>query len=392
MSKEHKGVNRIRQGVCWSFIGALAFSAIGIAPFVYGQTSEWTWQSETVDTSGRFPDIAVDSMGSLHVSYIQATKGVMYAFRPAGDSKWFKMVIDPKVGPSNETTGIAVGPQGNPFICSTPGPLKVSSFDGKEWKTELIGTNTFQLEYTCSIAISKDGTPQIIWYQTHNPDGTLFNHIRYATLQNGVWTLRTVDFDFETGKWNSLYLDSQGIPHLSYSSLAGGELRYATLDGDKWHVNIIDSRNFRGGGSYNRGLGSSLILDKDGKPQISYYNDSLLKFAHTVDGVWKTEVVDHVSASGAWSAYRSSIVLDSNGLPHICYEDSGAIKHAFWNGSVWKIQIVTPSAFQPRWPSMAIDGHDTLYIVYRDPSDDTIKVAVGTPTRANEKTSATVSN
>jgi hypothetical protein len=355
------------------------------------QTRTWTWESETIDTGGSFPSLAVDKQGNLHVSYLREGKGVMYGFRPAGSSKWFTMVIDSRSMPSNETTGIALDPQENPHICFTPGPLKYSSFDGHEWKTELIGTNTSTLEYTCSVAISSTGEPHIVWYQTHSPDGTPFLHIRYAAKKDGVWLMRTVDFDFETGKWNSIRLDAAGLPHLSYSSLSGGELRYAALNDDKWDVETIDSRNFKDNGSFNRGMGNAIALDVDGNPEISYYNDALLKFTKRIAGLWKTEVVDHVSASSSWSRYRSSIVLDSHAMPHICYEDSGAVKHAVWDGAKWQLQTLTLGSIQSRTPSMGLSADDKVYIAYRDSLDSTLKIAIGTPTAVKGQTSVKAS-
>ena len=372
--------------------GLIVLSSAFFAPnTVRAQARTWTWESETIDTGGSFPSLAVDKQGNVHVSYLREGKGVMYGFRPAGNSKWFTMVIDPKSMPSNETTGIALDPQDNPHICFTPGPLKYSSFDGHEWKTELIGTNTSTLEYTCSVAISRKGEPHIVWYQTHSPDGTPFLHIRYAAKKDGVWLMRTVDFDFETGKWNSIGLDAAGLPHLSYSSLSGGELRYAALNADKWDVETIDSRNFKDNGSFNRGLGNAIALDVNGNPEISFYNDALLKFTKRIAGQWKTEVVDHVSSSPSWSRYRSSIILDSHAMPHICYEDFGAVKHAVWDGVKWQLQTVTLGSIQSRTPSMGIGADDTLYIAYRDSLDSSLKIVIGTPTIVKEQNSGKAS-
>lgn len=370
------------QRVLSLFLG-LVFAVAG--PLIPGaQAQTWNWQTETVDSSGRFPSLAVDRQGNVHMSYILEGRGVMYAFRPAGVPQWFKLLVDTHNGPTSETTGIALDPQGNPHICFTPGPIKYSSFDGHDWKTEFIGTNTTFLEYTCSVAISHDGKPHIIWYQTHNPDFTAYNHLRHAIKQKGIWLVRTVDPDFETGKWNSMVVDAAGSPHISYSGLAGGELRYATLDSDKWDINIIDSRNMPNG-SYNRGFGSSIILDRDGNPEISYYNDMVLKFARKIGGRWKTEIVDRISGSNGWSGYKSSLLLDSNGTLHICYEDSGAVKHAAWNGEKWVIQLITTGGTQSRWPSMAIDVNNTLYIAFRDAEDDSLKVAIGSLSNPREK-------
>ena len=372
------------------FLVGLAFAALGLlfAKTSVAQGQTWSWRTEEVDSVGKFPAVSIDKQDSIHISYIHEGKGLMYAFRSSGSPKWYTMLVDAGGGPGNQTTGMALDSAGYPHICFTPGPLKYSSFDGHEWKTEWIGTNTSLLEYTCSIAIASNGTPHLIWYQTHNQDGSPFNHIRYAVKRDGVWLTQTIDFDFETGKWNSLALDGAGTPRLSYSSLAGGELRFAALASNRWDIGVIDSRNFKDNGSFNRGFGSSLILDSDGNPVISYYNDSLLKIARKREGKWKIEIVDHIAQSNAWSAYRSTLLIDSQGFLHICYEDSGAIKHAVWDGSGWRIQLITAGGLQPRWPSMAIDSAGTLYVVYREPVDNTLKMAVGVAAASGMKSAA----
>jgi hypothetical protein len=90
--------------------------------------------------------------------------------------------------------------------------------------------------------------------------------------------------------------------------------------------------------------------------------------------------VDPITWLGSWAHFHSSIVLDKHGLPHICYEDAGVLKHAFSDGKQWHIQVLARNGLESfRYSSMAIDKDDNIYIAFRDPEDNTLKLATGRP-------------
>src|SRR5437899_6479399 len=112
------------------------------------------------------------------------------------------MVLDKQLG--TFTTKLTLDANDNPHLCYTPGVIKYARFDGKQWRTIQIEGD--DIGYTCSVVISKDGVPHLTWYQLWRN----ILHIRYAVLQDSTWLARTLDSDFETGKWNSMVLDTQG--------------------------------------------------------------------------------------------------------------------------------------------------------------------------------------
>ena len=198
---------------------------------------------------------------------------------------------------------------------------------------------------------------------------------------------RTVDFDGEDGKWNSMVLDEQGNPHLTYSAFPEGLLRCAYWDGKNWvfQPGISASNKL-----YNVGMGNSLVRTPQKELELSFYEGPLqygangdrgsLKFAKQTGSTWSVETVDTVFQRGGWAGFRSSLVLDKRGFPHISYEDDGTLKHAYWDGTHWRIQVVVAREMESfLFNSMAIDQEDNLYIGYRDPHDGSLKVAVGRP-------------
>ena len=341
----------------------------------------WTWTNDLIDLPAKFPSLAVDSSSNLHISYADSTGGLKYGFRPAGSTKWFFMMIDKQLGAL--TTRLTLDSNDNPHICYTPGIIKYAHFDGKKWQTIQIAKDSGEIGYTCSVAVAKDGTPHLTWYQLSGPTPN-FLHMRYAVLKESSWLVRTLDFDGETGKWNSMVLDSQDNPLLSYSAWVNGELRLAHWNGKQWNFTTVDSRA-RSHGEYNIGEGNSLVLDSAGKPHLSFYSEKTLKYAHLEGDQWRVEVVDQFTWLGGWAHFRSSIVLDKQARPHICYEDAGVLKHAYWDGKQWHIQILARSgADSLRYATMAIDRDDVIYIAYRDPEDNTLKLATGRPTQDNQ--------
>jgi hypothetical protein len=286
------------------------------------------------------------------------------------------MILDKQLGQFN--TRLTVDSQGNPHICYTPERMKYAAWDGRNWHIQVVAQGAGQVGYNCSVAIAKDGTPHLAWYQLSGVQGN-YLHIRYATLKNNAWLARTLDFDNETGKWNSMTLNERDEPLLSYSAWFNGELRIAHWNGKQWDFTSVDSRTRSHGETY-LGEGNSLVIDADGKAHISYYSEKALKYAHQVGEDWKIESVEPITWLGGWAHFRSSLVLDKQGFPHICYEDAGVLKHAFWDGNQWRIQVIARSGIETlRYSSMAIAKDDTIFIAFRDAEDDTLKLATGRP-------------
>jgi hypothetical protein len=345
----------------------------------------WRWTNESVDVSStNFTSVAVDHEGNVHVAYAaDGGSSLKYAFRAATTNRWFTMLLDNKL--QEFATNLTLDPQGDPQICYTPRELKYAHFDGAKWKIEPIALGEGSIEYNCSILVGPDNTPRVLWYQTRLANGDNYYHLKHAVFQNGVWTARTVDFDGEDGKWNSMVLDSQGKPHLVYSAFPSGVLRSNYWNGTSWIPQTGIPATDR---TLSAGMGNSVVLSPQNQLEASFYegpvefngshSQTSMKFARQNGAAWSVETVDTVVQRGGWVGYRSTLVLDKSGLPHICYEDGGALKHAYSDGTHWHIQVVVPRGAEPYlYSSMAIGQDDTLYISYRDATDGSLRVAIG---------------
>src|SRR4030042_4194391 len=84
----------------------------------------------------------------------------------------------------------------------------------------------------------------------------------------------------------------------------------ARADGGTWNIQTVD---------YIDVMSTSLALDSNGYPHISYTTGGLrsLHYAHWTGTAWVKETVDDVPA------LATSLALDSNNRPHISYTTMG---------------------------------------------------------------------
>jgi len=345
----------------------------------------WSWNTELIDILGTDTSIVADREGNLHLAYYYAEGGQLrYGFRPAGGSQWFKMSLDHSLG--GFSSQITVDAQGNPHICYSPRILKYAHFDGRRWSVQQIDPGIGLVGYSCSIKIAVDGSPRISWFVESG------SYLRYGELKDGVWMARTLDSEGWPGKWNSLGLDTKGLPYIAYSQFPWGRLKYASFDGNQWHTLILDQPGASPGDNIQRGLGASLVLDAKGNPIVCYYDLQALRLARFVDGKWQKEVIEPIPPFGpqfATKSFRITILLDSKGNPHIGFENLRGLEHTWWDGQRWHSQLIVAAAGISFFESaMAMDSNDNLYISYKDPADGVLRLAIGHPASTVQNASA----
>jgi hypothetical protein len=341
-----------------------------------GQARTWTFATpENVDNSARFSSLAVDEFGNLHVAYVNDSDRVKYAFRDASLSKWFSMDVDNRAS----FTALTLDSQGAPHICYTQRTMHYAYYDTQrhDWIKQEVSPGTGAIAYYCSVGLSPKGIPHLTWYQERTAQDTNYLHMRHAELRDGQWNAMTIDDESQTGKWHTMIVDKQGVPHLSYDSYVVGSVKYAYWNGHSWTIIPIDSRT--SSEQPGRGMGNCLQLDRDGRAMISYFEEAALKYAREKEhGGWSIETIASTTKTSTWAAYRSVQVLDSKRLPHVLYEDAGTLRLAHSDGKTWSIQtLVRPGAERLRYASMAIGPDDVIYISYCDPDDGSLKVMIG---------------
>jgi len=349
------------------------------------------WAVEVVEgagqsRAGQSASLKMDKLGNFHLAYYDERKQVLrYAFRAKDKDQWDTMTVDQ----GGSTVDLAVDDQGHPhfaYLARNLEGLRYAMWDGKKWQKQTLDSQP--ISFFLAIRLSKDGLPRISYYQRLKPDRSYALHLKYAYFDGKVWYTETVDYRDETGKYNSLALDSQGRPHIMYTDVRSGDLLHAYWDGQRWVYGVADLR--RAHLSYV-GSGNSVAADAQDNLHVAYFDITrrALKYAKLRQGVWETEFVTQLTGRPV-ELDRVSIAIDSQGRPHIAFHDSGipALKYAVREKDRWRVEVVDSDGVVGLYASLCLDARDQPYIAYQDAENGALRFArrAGTSTQQAAKT------
>jgi hypothetical protein len=399
----------------------------------YARRDSTGWHIETADStggSGEFTSLALDTEGRPRIAYY-----VDRALRCArkDESGWHSEAFDQERW-AGQHTSLVLDAEGRPSICYHAsigdwypgrGYLKRAWRDDSSWHTEAVDSGSGDAGRYSSVAASNGGTLHVAYCTGLNVYESWYPvDLKYACHDGVGWQVDTVDTYIAlpwdgVGDNNSIAVDSEGIPHVSYR--ASTRYRYATRNGSAWYVETISS-----GGASNLGACTSIALDADGfphvcfrevdspfsslkytykdpvawhtttvdsswdvgayaslaldgsdSPHISYYDGSLraLRYARMTELGWHIETVDSIGDIGQ----HTSLALDGVGYAHVSYYDetSRALKYAYQGPCGWTIQTVDGNGFVGKYSSIAVPRRGEVHISYYDEGGDDLKYARG---------------
>ncbi|MED6338760.1 MAG: putative Ig domain-containing protein, partial [Candidatus Thermoplasmatota archaeon] len=225
-----------------------------------------------------------------------------------------------------------------------------------------------------SIALDSNENIHISYYDQTNGD------LKYATDKSGSWVITTLDSAGTVGLFTSIAIDSNDNVHISYYDQTNGDLKYITDNSSSWVATTVDGAG--GGISQTGDVGkyTSIALNSNGFPVISYFAESgdNLKFAAygCLSGgncLWSMTNVDSTGLVGKFS----SIVVDSNDASHISYYDetNQNLKYATDMSSSWVTTTVDNTGNTGFYTSITVDSNDDIHIAYNDEGNDDLKYA-----------------
>lgn len=194
--------------------------------------------------------------------------------------------------------------------------LKYGFDDGSGWimeSVDIIGNAAS----TFSLALDSENAPRISY---KGIDDALF----YGRRGAAGWEIETVDSEGRVGFDASIALDSSDSPHISYIDRSNSDLKYALRGISGWSTEVLPIAGYIGG---NTAIG----VDHLDQPHIVFYDDadggSIRYISKSATG-WHNELIDDAGFVGASSGI--SIDLDGDGKPHVSYYDDtcGCVKYA----------------------------------------------------------------
>lgn len=303
----------------------------------YAYWSGSAWVDQVVDTEeyvGADTSMALDPSGRPHMSYLfQANPHVELRHAYWTGSAWVTETVDSNDGNNLAYTALKVDTLGHPHIAYVPGALKYARWNGSAWTRQVVDSpapgQTAYWRYP-SLALDRNNQPHLSYYNAYD-DGEL----KYAAWNGSAWIAQTVDSGLQdssawwSGGVSSLQLDANDAPHIVYYDAANKDLKYAYRNGSMWVKQTVDSSGDVG--TYN-----SLALDTQNHPHISYrfgpWPDTGVRYAYWTGSTWVTQTV----ALGG-NNVETSIVLGDSDNPCIAYGD---VKYACRTGSEWRTSTV----------------------------------------------------
>ncbi len=331
------------------------------------------WVIETVDGIGGpgvGTSLALDEAGCPHISYgHEAEHSLKYAFRETAG--WHIETADSLTGHDSSLDLDAGVPHISYGVLWDY--LRHACRENGIWSADTISTRPMSGVWH-SLVMDQFENPHVCYYWWGDPH----SHLVYASLDsNGwhsEWVIGSTSYSYLPGI--SLAVDGADCrPHVSYCDCYYGRLMYAYKDESGWHVQEVE-----GQGGFTWWSRSSLAINRLGKPHIGYYapGGADLRYAHKAPGGWQIVVVDTVGDVGQYVA----LALSNAGFPCISYYDvtEGDLKYAYEDPCGWHVEVVDSVGDVGRWCSLALDETGRPHISYCDGTNHQLKYAKGRPT------------
>ena len=196
----------------------------GEIEYMYNDGTKWITES-VASTGGPWNSIVVDSSGNPKISYysISPSSGMAslrYAQRTASGA-WQSIIVDNSAENVGAWNSVALDSSGNPCISYiyNDGSLRYAYWNVTQWNSEIVDSLTSS---SCKLILNPSNSPIIIYR-----DSTSSN-LKYAYKEGSNWITHNVDTGDGASLWDSLALNSQGVPYVSYES-KNSYLKYAYL-------------------------------------------------------------------------------------------------------------------------------------------------------------------
>ncbi|MBZ0254875.1 hypothetical protein K8I31_02360, partial [bacterium] len=322
--------------------------------------------------------------GSIHVmGMTEETNGVVWhAQADSIDGPWDPMTV--AMGYFYGPGDIRVAPNGDAHIAwhdhDLQNPSHVIVMPGGGLRMPPIDTPSSHDGWDNSLAIDADGN--VHQASVFPSQFGAVDCLQYGFFDGENWTYeRNVPNSgtFMYGLNTSIAIDSMGRPHIAYCESTGwttdGDLKYAVKTDEGWQISSVVT-----GGA--RGRFPTLALDHWDRPQIAWLDlddgdptKATVRYGVLNSNEWEIEDVDrleHVMLGFGDARKSTSLALDEDWRPHITYSDKRVVKYATKPFAEWQRTTVLESP-EDRYQSlvvMRLDADQAPAIVFWEPAQD----------------------
>jgi archaellum component FlaF (FlaF/FlaG flagellin family) len=235
------------------------------ADLKYAHWNGSSWAISTVDSAGAVGDhtsIALDTNDRPYISYHDGSNGDLKCARWTG-SVWSIQSVDKTDDNVGHATSIALDNNDIPHISYydfTNQSIKYAKYltiPYPHWEsTTVVALNDSVFSTDTSLALNSSNYPRISYVDA--------GAIKYARwMSKGGWDIQTVAGVGSDEYHTELELDSSGNPHISFFDPTPDDLEYARWTGTEWDIRIVETDD--------AGWFNSLALDSNNIPHLSYY-------------------------------------------------------------------------------------------------------------------------
>lgn len=170
-----------------------------------------------------------------------------------------------------------------------------------------------------------------------------------------AWDVGTADATEGAGLYTSLVLDAESHPLISYVNELDGTLRIASDRNGTWTSEIVAGPTSYAGNT-------NVVIGPNRTLEVSYFDAGTGVVMYGAKGAtgWTLTRID----AGFYEGYNR-LALNPEGQPAIAYTAYGGdLRFASWNGTAWSIETVDSQATFARYEDLVFDPLDRPHISY----------------------------
>jgi hypothetical protein len=344
------------------------------------------------------PSIAVDVLGTVHVSFLDRTNRY-YRYARRADGIWTGSDIassrqNPAATPYGQWSAIVVDGAGVPSVSYHQSDvayfLARGDGAGTSWTTTEIGFSEAAWAFLGHNAIAVD------------PENASSVHVAVWLYNSAAGYLpacwkpgdsSAVRVDGPLGQDNAsrngihtaIAVDPSGRPHLSFlrGEVSPGTKTYWTWaepNGSGWTLHDVEETSVPG--TYQDERLSAIAVDASGRPHLFYALPTSgpgsprgYRYATWNGASWTVETVAQPPPSGLSAL---ALALDASGVPHVAfYGVTSKVTYAKRTGpGTWSTQVVDASSHDTGdGVAIAVDADGGVHIAYHDATAGTLEYA-----------------